>query len=161
MRRVAILLLGLIPSAEAEKRSRHILLRSGWQVVNIGDIGHTPGALALIEKHVPDAEVIVWASGDMTPEIVAMMQKRSPRLLLRVVKGKIGVDGKASTKDHDEAIAWADFFLLGSGSARHYVHRSPLAFKAIMTLPQPAAFSSLTRGFDGECPCCRRRFADA
>ena len=36
-----------------------------------------------------------------------------------------------------------------------------LAFRAIMTLPQPTAFSSLLSGRDGECPCCRRRFADA
>jgi hypothetical protein len=37
----------------------------------------------------------------------------------------------------------------------------PLAFKAIMTLPQPSAFLALIKGHDGECPCCRRRFADA
>ena len=30
-----------------------------------------------------------------------------------------------------------------------------------MTLPQPTAFSALVKGSDGECPCCRRRFADA
>ena len=43
----------------------------------------------------------------------------------------------------------------------NYAHRAPLAFKAIMTLPQPTAFSALIKGYDGECPCCRRRFADA
>jgi hypothetical protein len=30
-----------------------------------------------------------------------------------------------------------------------------------MTLPQPVALAGPARGFDGECPCCRRRFADA
>jgi hypothetical protein len=30
-----------------------------------------------------------------------------------------------------------------------------------MTLTQPTAFSALLKGSDGECPCCRRRFADA
>lgn len=44
---------------------------------------------------------------------------------------------------------------------RHYAHRAPLAFKAIMTIPQPTAFSALLNGHEGECPCCRRRFADA
>ena len=44
---------------------------------------------------------------------------------------------------------------------RHYAHRAPLAFKAIMTIPQPSAFSALAKGFDGQCPCCRRRFTDA
>ena len=43
----------------------------------------------------------------------------------------------------------------------HYAHRAPLAFKAIMTIPQPSAFSALIHGHDGECPCCRRPFADA
>jgi hypothetical protein len=40
-------------------------------------------------------------------------------------------------------------------------HRAPLVVKAIMTLPQPTAFSALLKGCDGECPCCRRRFAGA
>jgi hypothetical protein len=44
---------------------------------------------------------------------------------------------------------------------RHYAHRAPLAFKAIMTIPQPTAFLAMVKGYDGECPCCRRRFADA
>jgi len=34
-------------------------------------------------------------------------------------------------------------------TSRHYAHRAPLAFRAITTLPQPAAFSALARGFDG------------
>jgi hypothetical protein len=44
---------------------------------------------------------------------------------------------------------------------RHDAHRAPLAFKAIMTIPQPSAFLALIHGHDGECPCCRRPFADA
>lgn len=47
---------------------------------------------------------------------------------------------------------------VGGITYRHYAHRAPLAMKAIMTLPQPSAFLALVRGFDGECPCCRRRF---
>jgi hypothetical protein len=50
---------------------------------------------------------------------------------------------------------------VGGNTYRHYAHRAPLAFRAITTLPQPTAFSPLARGFDGECPCRRRRFADA
>jgi hypothetical protein len=30
-----------------------------------------------------------------------------------------------------------------------------------MTIPQPTAFAALIHGHDGECPCCRRAFADA
>jgi hypothetical protein len=31
---------------------------------------------------------------------------------------------------------------VGGGTYRHYAHRDPLAFKAIMSLPQPTAFAS-------------------
>jgi polysaccharide pyruvyl transferase WcaK-like protein len=82
-------------------------------VVNIGDIAHTPGVLALLEKHIPEAEVILWASGDLSEEVAAMIQKRFPKL--RIVKGGIGNDGKASNPVLGEAIAWADFLLHGSG----------------------------------------------
>ena len=102
-------------SGAADRRAPRILLRSGWQVVNIGDVGHTPGALALIERHIPEAEVVVWASGSMTAEVVAMMTRRFPKL--KVVTGTLGADGKASKKDLGDAVAWADFFLLGSGAS--------------------------------------------
>ena len=49
---------------------------------------------------------------------------------------------------------------VGGVTYRHYAHRAPLAFKAIMTIPQPSAFKALAKGFDGQCPCCRRRFPD-
>ena len=49
---------------------------------------------------------------------------------------------------------------VGGITYRHYAHRAPLAFKAITTLPQPAAFRALARVFNGVCPRCRRRLAD-
>jgi len=66
---------------------------------------------------------------------------------------------------YDEHVPESSIEILGHSvggiTYRHYAHRAPLAFKAIMTLRQPSAFWSLVKGFDGECPCCRRRFADA
>jgi hypothetical protein len=94
-------------------RPPRILLRSSWQVVNIGDIAHTPGVLALIEKHLPEAETVLWASGDLSPEVAAMEQKRFPEL--RIVKGTFNADGRASNPELAEAVAWADFLLHGSG----------------------------------------------
>jgi hypothetical protein len=52
-------------------RAPRILLRSSWQSVNIGDIGHTPGALALLQKYIPQAEVTLWPgslAGSWTPD---------------------------------------------------------------------------------------------
>ena len=99
----------------ADRRPPCILLRSSWQVVNIGDIAHTPGVLALLEKYIPDAEVILWASADLTPEVAEMEHRRFPKL--KIVKGKIGADGKATTPELGEAVARADFLLHGSGAS--------------------------------------------
>lgn len=97
----------------AAGRRPRILLRSSWQVVNIGDIAHTPGVLALIEKHIPDAEVVLWASADLSDEVAEMEKRRFPKL--KIVKGRIGNDAKASNAELGQAIEWADFLLHGSG----------------------------------------------
>jgi hypothetical protein len=110
---LATALVGNLPAAE--KRAPRILLRSSWQVVNIGDIAHTPGVLALIETHLPNAEVILWASNDLSDEVAAMEHRRFPKL--RIVKGTIGADGRASTKELGDAMAWTDFLLHGSGAS--------------------------------------------
>ncbi len=99
--------------AAGTKRPPRILLRSSWQVVNIGDIAHTPGVLALIEKHVPEAEVRLWASGDLSEEVAAMERRRFPRL--KIVKGTLGAKGQASNADLADAVAWCEFLLHGSG----------------------------------------------
>jgi hypothetical protein len=100
---------GAVPAGRAPR----ILLRSSWQIVNIGDIAHTPGVLALIEKHLPTAEVRLWASADLSAEVIAMEHRRFPRL--QIVKGTIGANGKASNPALADALTWADFLLHGSG----------------------------------------------
>lgn len=101
--------------ANVQQRTPRILLRSSWQVVNIGDIAHTPGVLALIEKHLPEAEVRLWASNDLNDEVIAMEHRRFPRL--QIVKGSIGSDGQASTAELADALEWTDFLLHGSGAS--------------------------------------------
>jgi polysaccharide pyruvyl transferase WcaK-like protein len=109
------LFLTAIKSAVGDDAPRppRILLRSSWQVVNIGDIAHTPGVLALLERHLPEAEVRLWASGDLTDEVAEMEYRRFPRL--QIVKGSIGAGGRASNAALAETIDWADFLLHGSG----------------------------------------------
>ena len=111
--------------AYGQSRPPRILLRSSWQVVNIGDIAHTPGVLALIEKHLPDAEVCLWASGDLSPEVAAMEHRRFPTL--RIVKGSLGTAGKASTPELGDAVAGCDFLLHGSGPSM-VAHKDVAAF---------------------------------
>jgi polysaccharide pyruvyl transferase WcaK-like protein len=103
------------PAVHASHASRppRILLRSSWQCVNIGDIAHTPGVLTLLEKHIPEAEVVLWASGNLTAEVAAMEHRRFPKL--KIVKGTINANGSASNGELTQAIEWADFLLHGSG----------------------------------------------
>lgn len=65
---------------------------------------------------------------------------------------------------YDEHVPESSVEILGHSvggiTYRHYAHRAPLAFRAILSLPQPMAFTTLARGFDGQCPCCRRTFGE-
>ncbi|MGD7707443.1 polysaccharide pyruvyl transferase family protein [Microlunatus sp. Y2014] len=49
-----------------------VLLVSSWQTVNIGDVAHTPGALAAFAEFAPEAEVVLWAwrLGDRERELL-------------------------------------------------------------------------------------------
>jgi polysaccharide pyruvyl transferase WcaK-like protein len=109
----AAALVTALRAATPAGRAPRILLRSSWQIVNIGDIAHTPGVLTLIERHLPKAEVRLWASGDLSEEVIAMEHRRFPNLI--IVKGTIGANGKASKPELADALAWTDFLLHGSG----------------------------------------------
>ncbi len=98
--------------AESTKAPK-ILLRSSWQVVNIGDIAHTPGVLALIERYIPNAEVTLWASSDLSGEVAEMEHQRFPQL--KIVKGTIDANHKASNAELQQAIDETNFLLHGSG----------------------------------------------
>src|SRR5688572_22003934 len=93
----------------AQRRRPRILVRSSWQVVNIGDIAHTPGLIALLVRHLPEAEVRLWASADLSDDVIAMEHRRFPGLV--IVKGTIGDDGKATTPELGDAAAWCDMLL--------------------------------------------------
>ena len=84
-------------------RPRRILLRSSWQTVNIGDIAHTPGVLALLERYLPDVEVRLWPSR-VDNGVDAILSTRFPKL--QIVQGTAAV-----AKALDEC----DFLLHGSG----------------------------------------------
>ncbi len=106
----------LVASVRAQtRRAPRILICSGWQVVNIGDIAHTPGLLAVMEEHLPDAEVTLWLFNPLTPEARAMMLRRFPRL--RIVEGKLNAQREVTAPEVLAAMDRADFFLHGSGPA--------------------------------------------
>ncbi len=91
------------PSALGADAPRRTLLRSSWQSVNIGDIAHTPGMLALLERHRPKDTVTLWPKG-LSPEVERLLTVRFPKLVVARTK-----------QEQDAALAACDFFLHGSG----------------------------------------------
>jgi hypothetical protein len=103
----------LLARALAPRRTPRILLRSSWQSVNIGDIGHTPGALSLLEKHFPEAEVTLWP-GQLGHGSRGLLTQGYPKL--KIAEGTLDAQGKPSTPELAQAWADADLYLSGSGS---------------------------------------------
>jgi hypothetical protein len=103
----------LFAAAEKAGRPPRILLRSSWQSVNIGDIGHTPGALSLLWKHFPECEITLWP-GELGHGSRELLTKAYPRL--KIVEGSLDADGKPKSPALAQAWAEADLYLSGSGS---------------------------------------------
>ncbi|MBC2602733.1 polysaccharide pyruvyl transferase family protein [Puniceicoccus vermicola] len=100
----------LCPSnSTSAQRSPHILLRSSWQAVNIGDIGHTPGVLHLLEMYFPEARVTLWTN----LEDERALQERFPQVEL--IRGELDEAGTHSNPDLQRIFREADFLLHGSG----------------------------------------------
>ena len=95
------------------KRPPRILLRSSWQSVNIGDIGHTPGALSLLWKYFPECEITLWP-GELGHGSRDLITRGYPRL--KIVEGSLGVDGRPNKPALAQAWVEADLYLSGSGS---------------------------------------------
>ncbi len=86
-----------------ESGPRRVLLRSSWQTVNIGDIGHTPGLLRLLEEYLPDTEVRLWPS-KVDNGVAEMLRARFPKV--DIVQGAEALQ---------TAFAECDFLLHSSG----------------------------------------------
>lgn len=95
----------------ADGKPKTLVLQSAWDTVNIGDIGHTPGTLRVIEQHLPDVKIILWAM-KVDERVMAMLRARFPKVI--ILQGKL--DGKGA-KDEAlrQAIAGSDLFMRNSG----------------------------------------------
>jgi polysaccharide pyruvyl transferase WcaK-like protein len=95
----------------ADGKPKTILLQSAWDTVNIGDIGHTPGTLRVIEEHLPEVKIVLWAM-KLDERVTAMLQRRFPKVT--ILQGKL--DGKGE-KDETlrQAVKSSDLFIRNSG----------------------------------------------
>jgi polysaccharide pyruvyl transferase WcaK-like protein len=95
----------------AADKPKTILLQSAWDTVNIGDIGHTPGTLRIIEQHLPDVKTIVWAM-KLDDRVTAMLQRRFPKV--KFIQGSLTGKGERDERLR-QAITGADLFIRNSG----------------------------------------------
>ncbi|MGV3602656.1 MAG: polysaccharide pyruvyl transferase family protein [Dyadobacter fermentans] len=104
-----LLMIGKIAQAKADPT---ILFVSGWQDVNIGDIAHTPGLIALLKKRLPQARLILWKKSK-SDFAEGMLKKHYPDL--QIIHGQVNKAGEPQSEEVKKAFAQADFFLHGSG----------------------------------------------
>ena len=95
----------------ADGKTKTILLQSAWDTINIGDIGHTPGTLRVLEQHLPEVKVIVWAM-KVDERILAMLKARFPKF--EFLQGKLDGKGEKDLK-LQEAVKSCDLFIRNSG----------------------------------------------
>lgn len=92
-------------------RSKTLVLQSAWDTVNIGDIGHTPGTLRLLEQHLPELRVVLWAA-KLDERVTHMLKRRFPRV--EILQGSL-----TGRSEHDERLRQAvrncDLFMRNSG----------------------------------------------
>lgn len=98
----------------AEAKPKTILLRSAWDTINIGDIGHTPGTLRVLEQFLPNVQVVLWPAKINEP-IEKMLMKRFPKL--RIVRGSLPTKDAAATPV-SAAIAEADLVIHNSSMSQ-------------------------------------------
>lgn len=96
----------------SSKKKLTILLVSGWQDVNIGDIAHTPGLLHVLETFLPKAKIILWKRSN-GQEVKKLLNENFPKV--KIIYG--GVDGEKNVTNPEimEAFKEADIMIHGSG----------------------------------------------
>jgi polysaccharide pyruvyl transferase WcaK-like protein len=116
LKQTGILTAGLslsnIFSACTKKENPTILLISGWQDVNIGDIAHTPGLLHVLETFMPESKIILWkrSSGD---EVKKLLNKNFPKV--QILYGGVNSEKDAENPELMKAFKDADLMIHGSG----------------------------------------------
>ena len=108
---IGSLLTPLITNASG-KDNPTLLLVSGWQDVNIGDIGHTPGLLHVLETFMPKATIILWKRSN-GEEVKKLLNKNFPKV--KIIYGSVNKDKDVENPEIMEAFQKADVMIHGSG----------------------------------------------
>ena len=85
----------LTSRASADSKAKTVVLQSAWATHNIGDIGHTPGTLRVLEEHLPQVKVVLWAM-KLDERVEAMLRTRFPKV--EIVQGSLVKDNPSNEK---------------------------------------------------------------
>lgn len=97
---------------KSDKKPLTILLVSGWQDVNIGDIAHTPGLLHVLEKYLPEERIILWKRSKSEP-VEQLLKKNFPKV--DILYGSVDAEKKVNDPGLLKAFEEADIMIHGSG----------------------------------------------
>lgn len=95
------------------ERKPVILLVSGWQDVNIGDIAHTPGLLHVLETFLPESRIILWKKSAYNREVAEIFSNYFPNV--KVLYGKVNKQKEVDNPEIYKAFEESDVLLHGSG----------------------------------------------
>ncbi|GAB3166539.1 polysaccharide pyruvyl transferase family protein [Telluribacter humicola] len=107
----------VLSAALSDKKNPTILIRSSWNDKNIGDIGHTPGTLRLLERHIPEARVILWHAAPR-PVTEALINKNFPKV--KIVQGSFPSGDPDDKGEVMDAFRQADVYIHNSGMSMNY-----------------------------------------
>lgn len=103
---------GLISCTRKTTLPKTILVVSGWQDVNIGDIAHTPGLLNILQTFLPDSEIILWKRSE-SEKVKNLLNANFPEV--NIIYGKVDADKNVTNPEVMEAFEKADLMIHGSG----------------------------------------------
>lgn len=94
------------------KKNPSILIISGWQDVNIGDIAHTPGLLHLLQTYLPSSKLILWKKS-VDEEVRQLLVRNFPSV--KVIYGDVDTERNTDSREVLSAFSEADLMIHGSG----------------------------------------------
>lgn len=98
-----------IVSYQNIKKPGTILIVSGWQDINIGDIAHTPGLLNILQTFLPDTELILWKKSAGS-EVEAWLSRNFPGV--RIIHGDVDADFNVSSSEVKDAFRSAGIMIM-------------------------------------------------
>ncbi len=99
-------------SCKNKKKAGTILIVSGWQDINIGDIAHTPGLLNILQTYLPGSELVLWKKSAGS-DVEAWLKRNFPAV--KIVHGNVDDDFKISSTEVTDAFDRSDIMIHGSG----------------------------------------------